>query len=78
MTMHHASHCTHYTRAIDFIQRHGHFAAITKDGLLAMGEVVNYANDIDPSDSIVAMPEVFEVDDNGMVASADVRKWLGY
>lgn len=76
-----APHMTHYTKAMAFIQAHGHFAAITKDGLLALGTVWQAEMPIamtDPTDDKVELPKVFEVDEAGMVPSRDVREWLGY
>jgi hypothetical protein len=83
----HTKHRTHYTAAMAFIQAHGHFAAITKDGLLALSEVskgpqgayefdTGWQPEID--DRWFQEPKVFEVDEDGMVVSREVREWLGY
>jgi hypothetical protein len=71
-------HMTHYTVAMAFIQAHGHFAALTKDGLLAMSTVHSDGIIRDEGDYLYALPVVFEVDEDGMVPSRDVREWLGY
>jgi hypothetical protein len=72
-------HMTHYTVAMAFIQAHGHFAALTKDGLLALSQCFETEH-ADPSsdDRWTQLPMVFEVDEDGMVPSRDVREWLGY
>lgn len=82
------THRTHYTKAMSFIQSHGHFAAITKDGLLAlswegyaitpMGELGDDGIDGGTVDGWYEAPMVFEVDADGMVVSREVREWLGY
>lgn len=76
-----STHMSHYTRAMMFIQSHGHFAAITKDGLLALSEVRN-APGLDVAfvegDVFYEEPHLFEVDQDGMVSSREVREWLGY
>jgi hypothetical protein len=79
-------HMTHYTVAMAFIQAHGHFAALTKDGLLALSEVrsspmgrgfgVSLA--FCDGDEWFQEPKLFDVDEDGMVPSRDVREWLGY
>lgn len=73
-------HLAHYTKAIAFIQHHGHFAAITKDGLLAMSDCGSPRDCPGEADGDVwyEEPTVFEVDIDGMVPSAMVRQWLGY
>ncbi|RWI46834.1 MAG: hypothetical protein EOQ93_29340 [Mesorhizobium sp.] len=90
----HTKHRTPYVVAIAFIQAHGHFAAITKDGLLAMSvyklpepeletwlgtKVFHVTEECNSfSDCWAELPTVFEVDSDGMVCSRDVREWLGY
>ncbi|MDG4856440.1 hypothetical protein [Mesorhizobium sp. WSM4982] len=83
-----SKHRTHYLAAMAFIQSHGHFAAITKDGLLALSWEGNSRTtdgywDSDTlalhgADCWYEAPMLFEVDEDGMVASRDVREWLGY
>lgn len=75
------THRTHYTNAMSFIQSHGHFAALTRDGLLTMS--LEWADQMpmwmaDPTDDKVETPMVFQVDEEGMVSSREVREWLGY
>jgi hypothetical protein len=80
-TMYHFTpHQVHYTKAIAFIQYHGHFAAITKDGLLAMATVwsPSFGKGIADEDHVVEVPMVFETSELGFVDSAKVREWLGY
>lgn len=77
----HTKHTTHYTVAMSLIQAHGHFAALTRDGLLCMS--LEWADEMpiampDATDFKVEVPMVFEVDEDGMVVSRDVRIWLGY
>jgi len=79
----HTKHTTHYTAAMAFIQAHGHFAAITKDGLLALSEcaytVLKHTDAAEHEDDMwFQEPKLFEVDEDGMVVSRDVRVWLGY
>jgi hypothetical protein len=80
----HTKHMTHYTVAMAFIQAHGHFAALTKDGLLAMAHTfvaTDYHADLVAElddDIAIELPMVFEVDEDGMVPSRLVREWLGY
>lgn len=79
------THRTHYTKAMAFIQsHHGHFAALTRDGLLVMsgcmwqqdgGDVFSAAGS---DDRYFEEPHLFEVDHDGMVSSREVREWLGY
>lgn len=76
-----APHNTHYIQAMTFIQSHGHFAAITKDGLLCMS--LEWVDEMpfampDATDYKVEVPMVFEVDEEGFVSSREVRLWLGY
>jgi hypothetical protein len=83
-----ATHRIHYTRAMMFIADHGHFAAITKDGLLALSWEGNVISPMgEPADDGIGgstvdawyeAPMLFEVDEDGMVVSRDVRIWLGY
>lgn len=68
-------HRVHYIAAMAFIEAHDKFAAITKDGLLAINGHDNI-NALD--DSYFEAPTLFPVDDDGCVSSRDVRKWLGY
>ncbi|RWP84721.1 MAG: hypothetical protein EOR11_19875 [Mesorhizobium sp.] len=75
------THRTHYTKAMSFIAAHGHFAALTRDGLLTMS--LEWADEMpmampDATDFKVEVPMVFEVDGDGMVSSREVREWLGY
>lgn len=67
---------THYIKALAFIQAHGFFAAITKDGLLGLMEC--YGSDIPDGDCWYNEPMLFDVDQDGMVSSREVRNWLGY
>jgi hypothetical protein len=76
-----APHRTHYTAAMAFVQSHGHFAAITKDGLLCMS--LEWADEMpitmtDATDYKVEVPMLFDVDADGFVVSREVRNWLGY
>lgn len=77
-----APHRTHYTTAMAFIEAHGHFAAITRDGLLAMSRVFGMKDTgiqgANYDDVVCEEPMVFEVDEDGMVSSREVRVWLGY
>lgn len=70
-------HRTHYTKAMAFIMSHDHFAAITKDGLLAL-TWCNDGKEHEADDMWHQEPMLFEVDDDGMVSSREVREWLGY
>lgn len=83
-------HVVHYTSAMSFILSHGHFATITKDGLLAMSTVGDMSVTDDKwyaqrtaycgteDDRWLEVPMVFQVDEDGMVSSREVRVWLGY
>jgi hypothetical protein len=80
-------HRVTYCQAIRIIQDHGHFAAITKDGLLALSEVVAPPHGVNVfdchvsaelADRVFLEPMLFEVDADGMVPSKPVRMWLGY
>lgn len=73
----HTKHMTHYTVAIAFIEAHGNFAAITKDGLLALSWV-NDGKPHEEGDVWHEEPMLFEADEDGMVVSREVRNWLGY
>lgn len=67
---------------IQFIQDHGHFAAVTADGLLALTECA-YTVDgacaagVDYDDRFFVEPTVFPIVD-GNVSNRAVRDWLGY
>jgi hypothetical protein len=69
-------HHTHYTKAIECITKHGLFASITLDGLLAIDRQL--VADVDNERFWLEVPMVFPVDEAGMVPSAMVRTWLGY
>lgn len=83
-TARHHVHMTHYVKAMGFIQAHGHFAAITRDGLLALSDVCRCVPDDGftahgaDDDRWLEVPKLFEVDEDGMVSSREVRQWLGY
>lgn len=67
---------------IQFIQDHGHFAAITADGVLALTECAYTADGacaagIEPNDRYFVEPTVFPIVD-GNVSTRAVRDWLGY
>lgn len=70
-------HRTHYTKAVAFIASHGWFAAITKDGLLALS-ACNDGKDHEADDMWHEEPMLFDVDSEGYVSSREVRNWLGY
>lgn len=76
MTYHETPHTVPYTRAMAFIASHGHFAAITKDGLLALSEV--HDSKAPEGDAWHEEPQLFPVDAEGRVSSKAVRDWLGY
>lgn len=72
-----AGHRTHYTKAMAFIASHGWFAAITKDGLLALS-ACNDGKEHEADDMWHEEPMLFDVDSEGYVSSREVRNWLGY
>jgi len=82
-----------YEKAISFIRDHGHFAAMTLDGVLAQSTSVMDRPTCSIHDAcwmadgtLVRFVDdiyfeettVFDVDDHGMVDVNAVRIWLGY
>lgn len=83
MTYHRTIHTVPADKAIAYIKSHGHFATITKEGILATSwegtsEDCGALMADNPHDVWWEAMQVFPLDDDGRASSRAIRNWLGY
>lgn len=81
MTFHRTMHTVTADKAIAYIKSHGHFATITKEGILATSWEGSYTvpdTKHPDGDHWVEAMYVFPLDDDGRASSRAICAWLGY